>query len=267
MPGPTIPKLNDTNYVEWSMLIEALLVKKNLFDVVSGEESRPSGSDNTKAVKAWKRRLQEAKSELLLNIELDQLSHTTRTADAHDIWESLRQVHEAHGLGTQMARRREFFTMKMKPDSPMARWIAEVRRASFLLAQIGGSVTEEDTIVVLANGLPPSYDNLVVNLDSTPADQLSLSYVVTRLLNEESRQSSSANATPAVPAPKSTVPAPDAAFAAHMKKRTPLSQITCFGCSKKGHYRSDCPDLANASANLAADENPTDFAWCAISLD
>ncbi len=76
--------------------------------------------------------------------------------------------------------------MKMKPNLPMARWIAEVCCVSFLLAQIGGSVTEEDTIVVLANGLPPSYDNLVVNLDSTPADQILLLYVVTRLLNQES---------------------------------------------------------------------------------
>ncbi|THG93073.1 hypothetical protein EW026_g8058 [Hermanssonia centrifuga] len=267
MPGPTIPKLNDTNFVKWSILIEALLVKKNLFDVVSGEEGRPLGSDNTKAVKAWKRRLQKAKLELLLNIELNQLSHTTHTADAHNIWESLQQVHEACGFGTQMARQREFFTMKIKPNLPIACWIAKVRCASFLLAQIGGSVTKEDTIVVLANGLPFSYDNLVVNLDSTPANQLSLLYVVTRLLNKESRQLSSANATPAVPTLNSTAPASNAAFAAHMKKCTPMSQIICFGCSKKGHYCSDCPDLAKASANLAADENPTNFAWCTISLD
>lgn len=37
--GPTFDKLNMVNYVEWAMLMEALLVRKSLWEVVSGADA------------------------------------------------------------------------------------------------------------------------------------------------------------------------------------------------------------------------------------
>src|SRR5882672_8598877 len=44
---------------------------------------------------------------------------------------------------------------------------------------------DEDIILVLTSGLPSGYDMLIVNLDATPTERLTLDYVITHLLNEE----------------------------------------------------------------------------------
>ena len=71
--------------------------------------------------------------------------------------------------------------------------------------------------------------------------------MIGRLLNEES------NHTPQLEA------LPDQALYVAPKGKTPRHIITCFGCGKKGHYKSECTEpvtLPVASAGLAIlDEN------------
>ncbi|KAI0654632.1 hypothetical protein C8Q70DRAFT_1162191, partial [Cubamyces menziesii] len=148
--SPSILKLNETNYAEWSMLMEAVLVRKGLWGVASGADTKPLGSPNAKT--------------------------------------DLKMLHQARGFGTRLSRRRVFFQMAMRPDQSMSTRVGDVRRAAFQLTEIGVNLTDEDCIVVLMGGLPSSYEQCVVTLDSTPDESLTFDYVVNRLLNEESRQ-------------------------------------------------------------------------------
>lgn len=42
-------------------------------------------------------------------------------------------------------------------------------------------VSNEDIILALTNGLPPSYEHLVLTLDSTPSEVFNLDYVIGHL--------------------------------------------------------------------------------------
>lgn len=245
-------KLNEMNYGVWSLMMEALLVRKGLWGVVNGDIEEPSTGENSRSMIAYRKKQSEARAELVLHVEPTQLSFI-RDPDPSVIWDNLAKMHQSRGMATRLALRRKFLKLQ-KPEGPMQIFVAEARRLAFELAQIGVTVDDEDMILVLTGGLPPSYDNLVIALDSTPAKDLTLDYVITRLLNEEARQE---NIAPIAPTSQS-----EQTTAFYTRVRPDISQITCFNCQRKGHYQSTCPEPRKERAPMAASAVPDDdVAW------
>lgn len=238
--GNGFVKLNEGNYTDWSMMMEALLVRKQVWDIVNGEKTRPTGSDNSTPVRAFVRKQAEARAEIVLHVESSQLPHL-RNSDPAKIWEDLKTIHQARGFASRIALRRKFLWLSKAKDQPMSNWIAEVRHTAFRLEQIGVEVSDEDLVLVLTQGLPPTYENFVVSLDATDPDQLNSEHVITRLLNEEARQANTSTVTTHEPSTR------DVAFFASSQKRTPITEITCFKCGKKGHYQSQCPNAQKST--------------------
>jgi hypothetical protein len=241
--GESFEKLNDSNWGQWRMLMKALLVKKNLWGVVDGTEVAPNASPNTKIARAFRRKQAEAVAEIILHVDVTQLSFI-QDENPETVWDALADVHQARGMSTRLALRRRFLRLQ-KPDGPMQNFIAEARRLALQLQEIGVTVDDEDIILVLTGGLPPIFDSFVITLDSLSPDNLTLNNVITRLLNEEARQSSTI--------------LNDAAMIAHSAPRRTrdISQITCYKCGKKGHYQSTCqePPKESAAAVTAGDSD------------
>jgi len=229
--------LNESNYAEWSLYMRSTLIKKGLWKVVEGSETRPLGSPNSKAVKAFEHCQAEAH---VLCLKLSQLPHAHST-DPHVLWEELQRMHRAQGFATCMTFCRRFNMMTKRADQSMGSWIADVQQATFRLKEVGYIATDEDKILVLTQGLPPSYDPFIISLDAAIANgntadnaSISLEVVKARLLNEESRQ----RAAHLVTSPDSVALA---VTTIGSKPCHPLEQITCFHCGEKGHYQINCP--------------------------
>ena len=199
-----IIKLNESNYDTWSLVMKALLIRKDLWDVVDGSEPRPMGSINSKAVRAYVKKLQLAHAEIILNIEPDQHPHV-QEGDASEIWESLRKVHTAHGFASQLSIHCRLLSMTKSEGQTMQAWIAAVKHIAYHLNQtsVPSDVVldkqlrnwirareEEDIILTLTTGLGQEYEKLVITLDATPREQLTLDFVISWLLNEELHQTS-----------------------------------------------------------------------------
>ena len=99
MPDTAFEKLNKTNFSDWCYMMEALLVEKDLWNVVDGSEVRPHSSVNSRPVCAFIKKQHLARAKIILNVEKSQLPHT-RYDDPKDIWESLKKVHRARGFAT-----------------------------------------------------------------------------------------------------------------------------------------------------------------------
>ena len=226
--------------------MRTLLVRRGVADIATGRTPQPAGT-NTPAVRNWIKKADETLAEIILNVEPSQLPHC-RKETAAEVWENLKNIYQSRGFGTRMAFRCRFFYMHMSEGQSMASWISDVRRATFLLTEVGAKVDDEDTMLVLTNGLPPSYETLVVNLDTTPESTLTLDYVIQRLLNEESRQLATSS------------PGDATALLAHHKAhgKTPIEKITCFLCGKKGHYKSNYPEKDKKDA---VEEESASFAF------
>jgi Domain of unknown function (DUF4219) len=75
MPENQFEKLNEKNYVDWHYMMEALLIEKDLWDIVDGTEGHPTGSDNSKAVHTYVKKQQVARAKIILHIKPSQLPH------------------------------------------------------------------------------------------------------------------------------------------------------------------------------------------------
>jgi len=224
-------KLNNENYEIWKILMEAILVRKQLRDVALGTTPQPAGPPN--AVRTWDQKNQEARAELQLAVEWDQLAHMTNET-ASEIWAELERVHRSTGFTTRMGLKWTLWKMKMKDGQRMASWIADVHGVAFQLSQIGVDVPDEDLILALTNGLPPTYNNFVLGLDSTPSEMFNIDYVIGCLRTEETRlhgdtASDSCTTNEALVVTYQEWP-----------KWTGTTHITCFGCGQKGHYQVNC---------------------------
>ncbi|KAJ7231223.1 hypothetical protein C8J57DRAFT_1037782, partial [Mycena rebaudengoi] len=104
-------KLNDSNYRPWKKLLKALLIRKGLWDVVSGDETLPNGSPNTKPVRAFRKRQAEAGAEIILHVEPSQLPFI-EDDDPKVVWDTLAAMHQAHGMATRLTVRRKFWKLK-----------------------------------------------------------------------------------------------------------------------------------------------------------
>jgi hypothetical protein len=249
-------KLNESNYDDWKIQVEAYLEDQNLFCVIDGREEEPQTGPNSKAVRAYNQKRRQARAKIILAVEPSQLPHT-RDQDPAVIWDNLSKIHCARGLGTLLTMRRKFFGMSI----PLA-LVSHLGLLLFVMLHIAlrnatalnmltksslhssasnatpppdetsptanatspGPITpifgvsDLDKIMVVTAGLAPSYEALIVSLSGTPIATITFEDVITRLLNEEGRQKSLSRPrfAPPVVAPK-----PNIATAAHHASEKP----------------------------------------------
>lgn len=246
MPDDNLPRfapLTDGNYAEWSMRMEAELVRKGLWtDIVriytSASDPEEAEKEHAKKLAARKElKMAEARAEIIARVDDGQLAHM-RSRDLREIWTALAEVHRARGFSAILTLRRSFLTGRKKLDERLAAYIGRVRSIAFKLEDAGFEVPEIDIIVAICLGLPKSYDPVIVGFDALAVSDLSLDVVIARLLNEETRhdipgQSSSF---------KKLDPDSDNALASRTHGTISREDVLCWFCNKKGHFRNECRD-------------------------
>ncbi|KDQ56282.1 hypothetical protein JAAARDRAFT_48207 [Jaapia argillacea MUCL 33604] len=246
-------KLNDSNYFEWAIMMEAELVQKKYWDLVLVEVDG-MGKDLedvkkkllAKLVKRSTTKMAEACAEIILRVDGGQLAHM-RAKDPRDVWENLKSVHWVRGFTTSLVLRRCFLTGRKGTKQSMQGWIGQVHTQAFAMEESGVLVSKQDMILALTMGLPLVYDSLIITFDSTPPKELTLNVVITHLINEETHQSSS-TATTSHYATRSDQ---DVAMAVNTRD---CLDVTCFFCDGKGHYKSDCPEKRKWEASKGGAE-------------
>jgi len=232
------PLLNHTNYAEWSIRMEAILVRADLWDLVTGDEVLEKDEMDEKKLRGFRKRQATCKAEMVLKVDDSQLAHMNN-ADPKAIWDSLAKVHRARGFGSRLQLRRHFITATMTKDQTIESWIGEVRTRARRLESIEVKVSDEDVIVVLTAGLPISYTPVVISFDAVEPEKLTLDFVVTRLLNEEARQTS--HSVDKWEDDENTAMRAEKLNRFSEKLNKVAATVQCYYCLELGHFSSSCP--------------------------
>ena len=230
-----VTQLNDSNYPEWAIRMEAILVREDLWPMVEISVNTEGKTVQETAVavaeekaKRAKDKMAWARAEMILRVEDNQLVHMMST-DPMEIWQILRCVHRAASFATSLSLRRKFLTAKKSDSQTMQSWIGYIQGLAFRMENANIAIINQDKILAITMGLPPSYDNVIINFDSMSPDTLTLNLVITCLLNEEVWQTT-----------LTLIKQEDHGDKAMAVFRT--REIVCYFCDAKGHYKSDCPE-------------------------
>ena len=121
-------------------------------------------------------------------------------------------------------------------------WIGHIQGLAFHMEQSGIDVSDQDKILALKMGLPPSYDPVIINFNATPSELLTLNNVVACLLNEEVRQTGSSNIAKAPEEHDEAMVVSGRGKGGRGAWNTAGADITCFFCDGKGNFKLDCPE-------------------------
>lgn len=220
----TVTKLNGANYSVWKVKMELILIKEDLWDVVSSP--RPAEPNA-----AWLKKDGQARACIGLMVEDEQLVHFKDATNASDYWKRLKEHYEKPSLSTRVFVMKTICKMQLTDDEKMEIHINEMMRYIDQLAVMGDPLSESWTVAMLLRSLPESYDPLIVALEARSDENLNLTFVKGKLIEESMRKVHKRSTS-------------DTAVMKVYKGKPQKDQQTnakkCFYCDKVGHLKKDC---------------------------
>src|SRR5438128_1503343 len=94
-----VDKLNGKNFNKWRLQISLILEANDLWDVVTGEEVKPSGESATAAaaIKAWKKKDVQARSIIAPTLDDIQTTHVYSCTSAKEMFDKLKNANSDSG--------------------------------------------------------------------------------------------------------------------------------------------------------------------------
>lgn len=149
------PKLTETNYTSWAIMVEIVLRAQGLWKTITGEDEDEKKNYTTKAI-------------IYHTLPEDVLLQVAKHKDAQDVWESIRVRY----LGTdrvQKARlqtlRGEFERLKMKEDETINNFSGKISGIAEKFKSLGTRLDEEVIVRKFLNSVPKKYLPIVAPIE------------------------------------------------------------------------------------------------------
>jgi hypothetical protein len=241
-----VPLFDGTNFSNWKFRMEALLDEKDLLELVTELYSAKvviQEGDTEQAKKEKRDRLVElrkndkkCKSQIIQRIADSHLEYVKDAETAYEMWSTLQTTFERKSMASQVLLRKKLLTMKFNvgTDSMNTHFLkfdGTIRE----LKSARANLEQSDVVCHLLLTMPPEYDTVVTAIETLASEELTISFVKNRLLDEESKRLGSRQEKGKEASTSSAFVAPT-----RNKKFDGRSKLKCFNCGIIGHKKSEC---------------------------
>lgn len=222
------PKLNGTNFDNWSFKMRLLLTKDGVWKVVKEEKPDPAPED-------WNEKNEQAMATIGLAVEDSQLVHIRKAKTAAEAWKNLENFHVKRTLSTKVSVMRQICGLRLENNGDMEVHIGRLVELFDKLNELQPDKVLDETwlVAIMFSSLSEEYDTLVTALEARSEEDLTLTLVKGKLIDEWQKRRNRRNM--------------DDGSEAALQTGSKLSK--CFFCKKIGHQKADCEKFKSWKEN------------------
>lgn len=222
------------NFDTWSMQVEALLVKNDLWEYVNGSNLKPVETD-TAATSVWLKADKKAKADLILAIQPSELKQVRGCETSREVWLKLESIYASKGPARKATLLKQLMLQKLDEGDDVKEHIAKFFDAVDKLESMSVQINGDLLSIMLLYSLPSSYENFRCAIESRDALPTAEVLKVKIIEESEARKQSAGNIVIAMTA-KSL-----GQNGQNRKKFTKSKrELRCFKCGALGHKASAC---------------------------
>jgi hypothetical protein len=176
-------KNDGSNFQTWKHRTELVLLSRGLMQIVNGTEKEPAATDQD-AVTDWKTRELDARAQIQLTLEEEQLTGVMSAKDAKETWERILRRLQGEGKHSVALLIGELFRSTLSDETPLEPQLNAMLQLGYNLHSLGQQLNDSLIAIAMIISLPDSYSTLRSILMATDLKQTSES-VKTSVLQEE----------------------------------------------------------------------------------
>ncbi|GBN44509.1 hypothetical protein AVEN_177562-1, partial [Araneus ventricosus] len=182
-----IAPLTSDNYPSWKQDMIAILLDRNVYDIVLGKENPPGDDATEKEKMRFKKRCNKAFSSIYLNVSKDLRLLIADITEGKKAWEVIQKYFHPESRARTIGLLDQFFSCRIEINEKIGLYAARLRKIIADLLDCGEKVPLKYQAFQLIRFLPDCFGAIVQAIYRWPDDRFTFDQVLNELVAEEAR--------------------------------------------------------------------------------